>query len=345
MPIISIIIPMFNSEKTIERCLAPILKTTADVEIVCVDDGSQDTTYKVVDAVSQNDSRVRLIHQENQGASAARNKGISVARAAYVMFCDADDAFDEHVIEQILRDIDEYNSPDIIVFKRANIYPDGHKVPISTRVNRGMIIAANWSDYVNNYMAYMGHSVSVINKVYKRSIINEKNVSFPEDLVLSEDLYFNLCYIPYCVSFMEDYSIEYHRYLQDNSLTRKKMDNYFECETRALRMYGEMHPNENSKIKEFVAHSLCNSALQAIIRYAMNVDGNSIVERWQNIKKIMRLDLFQREACLLKTNMESKSFLRNVMKAQQGKVMWFLFEYRIKYQTKRLIKKILQKRC
>lgn len=89
---VSIVIPMYNNEKYVEKCMESVLRQTyRDIEIIVVDDGSTDLSGKILDLFSQADERVRVFHQENAGVAAARNRGIDVATGEYLTFIDGDD--------------------------------------------------------------------------------------------------------------------------------------------------------------------------------------------------------------------------------------------------------------
>lgn len=92
-PYISIIVPVYQVEKTLDRCVRSVLdQTFSDFEVILVDDGSQDRSGSICDAYAAADSRVQVIHQSNSGVSSARNKGIASARGTYLLFLDSDDA-------------------------------------------------------------------------------------------------------------------------------------------------------------------------------------------------------------------------------------------------------------
>ena len=92
MTAISIIVPVYNAEKTLPRCIDSILaQTFTDYELILVDDGSSDGSLSVCSAYAARDSRIRVLHQENAGVSAARNAGLDAAAGKYIMFCDSDD--------------------------------------------------------------------------------------------------------------------------------------------------------------------------------------------------------------------------------------------------------------
>ena len=91
-PKVSVIIPVYNVEKYLQKCLDSVINQTyKNLEIICVDDGSPDNSGGILDAYAQNDSRIIVIHQENAGVSAARNRGLDAATGEYIAFVDSDD--------------------------------------------------------------------------------------------------------------------------------------------------------------------------------------------------------------------------------------------------------------
>lgn len=101
-PLISIIVPIYNVESTLERCLNSILNQTyQNLEILLIDDGSTDRSGELCDQLSQQDSRIKVIHQKNQGLSAARNTGLDAMHGTYVSFVDSDDFLDHTTIEKL----------------------------------------------------------------------------------------------------------------------------------------------------------------------------------------------------------------------------------------------------
>ena len=90
---LSIIVPVYNAERTLERCVSSILaQVYTDFELILINDGSTDRSGPLCDQLAASDARIRVIHQANSGASAARNRGLQEARGQYLMFCDSDDA-------------------------------------------------------------------------------------------------------------------------------------------------------------------------------------------------------------------------------------------------------------
>lgn len=92
---ISVIVPVFNTEKYLDQCIQSILSQTySNIELLLVDDGSTDSSGAICDRYAEQDSRVRVFHKPNGGVSSARNKGLEVAKGEYVIYCDADDWID-----------------------------------------------------------------------------------------------------------------------------------------------------------------------------------------------------------------------------------------------------------
>ena len=97
---VSIIVPIYNVEQYISKCIESILaQTYRDFELILVDDGSPDNCGKICDEYAKQDSRVHVIHQENSGLSAARNAGIDDAKGEYIMFVDSDDFITDNMLE------------------------------------------------------------------------------------------------------------------------------------------------------------------------------------------------------------------------------------------------------
>lgn len=101
-PKVSIIIPVYNTEKYLSRCLNSLVKQTLhDIEIICINDGSEDNSLSILENYASSDERIVLIDQKNQGQSVARNRGIEIARGKYIGFVDSDDWVDDNYFEKL----------------------------------------------------------------------------------------------------------------------------------------------------------------------------------------------------------------------------------------------------
>ena len=169
---ISIIVPAYNSEGTIERCINSILQQTyKNFELILVDDGSNDKTPQLLDDYALLDERIKAMHKVNGGVSSARNVGLENATGEYITFCDADDLFLEYALENYIKSFESNESVDAVFSKYVSA--DSSKEPthdICSIVSRHNII-----DKINAVkMAYSYNEkyyVTIWNKAFKRSLI------------------------------------------------------------------------------------------------------------------------------------------------------------------------------
>ncbi|KAG4101415.1 hypothetical protein H8356DRAFT_1654705 [Neocallimastix lanati (nom. inval.)] len=172
-PKISIIIPVYNSEKYIDRSLQSALnQTLEDIEVICIDDASQDSSLKILRNYEQLDPRVRVYHfKKNKGASQARNKGIKLAKGKFIGFIDSDDYVDKEFYENLYKHSEHH---DVIVGK--------------------FVDSTNYSDnYLpNDFPLIHGY---VVDSIWKRSFLRKHNVEFPVNVRIREDKEFRKrCY-------------------------------------------------------------------------------------------------------------------------------------------------------
>lgn len=146
-PEISVVIPVFNRESTIERSIASVAaQSFSDIEIIVVDDGSSDASHQIVERLAALDSRIRIYRQSNQGAPAARNLGIKKANARYIAFLDSDDTWQA----QFLQQLHEVAAPGRVVFSSMAkhdlsgtrvIFPRRHLRFVKLALLRGNVIS------------------------------------------------------------------------------------------------------------------------------------------------------------------------------------------------------------
>lgn len=183
----SIIIPAYNSEQYISKCLDSILKQNIDnYEIICVDDGSTDSTKNIIEYYMKRYSSIRLLSQENKGAGAARNRGLHNARGDYVLFLDSDDYYNESALKYVDKLVTSQKS-DIYVFNYYKIYDDSQTVEEVTLFNikNQNTITLESNKYFNiTYKEYSAQllktSVVPWNKCYNRKFLIDKKLLFDE---------------------------------------------------------------------------------------------------------------------------------------------------------------------
>jgi len=125
--LVSIIVPVYNVEEYLGTCVESIVNQTyKNIEIILVDDGSNDSCPQKCDAWAEKDNRIQVIHKENAGVGEARNTGLDIAQGAYVTFADSDDYLSLDAIEIMLRQI-EQDQTDMVVAKKVKVHVDGRK--------------------------------------------------------------------------------------------------------------------------------------------------------------------------------------------------------------------------
>ena len=186
----SIVVPVYNSTKYLDRCINSVLsQTLREVELILVDDGSTDNSGDLCDSWALADDRVRVIHQHNRGVSAARNRGLVESVGDYIMFLDSDDALSVNTCAQVL-EYAETNAADCVIFgflqETGTVW-----APEFERVY------PNLDAFKADFVAWLNTELlsSSVNKLYRRECIV---TMFPEDMSFGEDLVFSLNYIKQC---------------------------------------------------------------------------------------------------------------------------------------------------
>ena len=117
-PVISVIIPIYNSEKYLSECLNSVVNQTLhDIEIICVNDGSTDSSLEILEDYQSKDKRIKIINQEHNNAGSARNKGLEIARGEYLSFLDSDDYFDLNMLKEMYLTAKSDNKIEIVIAK------------------------------------------------------------------------------------------------------------------------------------------------------------------------------------------------------------------------------------
>ena len=227
-PKISIIVPVYKAEKFLYKCVDSILKQTEqNFELLLVDDGSPDHSGAICDAYAQKDSRVRVIHQENGGVSLARSRGIQEAQGEYLGFVDSDDWIAENMYEQMLSEAERSHS-DIVMCDALTVYDNG-TTQIDTMLRLPETCNLDPQDlYPDLLLEFAG---AVWRCIYKRSLIIENQVAFPEGLKFSEDRIFNIYAMAYAKNIRYIKMPLYMRFVNMESCVNRYHHDHF-CQAK-----------------------------------------------------------------------------------------------------------------
>lgn len=224
MPLISIIIPVYNSEKTLNRCVNSILNQTfMDWELLLVDDGSTDKSGKICDQYALKDFRIQVFHKKNGGVSSARNTGLDYAIGSWITFVDSDDFIDATFLDTLIRlqssdlcisGIQFINNETILLPPEENIKIE-NVAELDNLLNK-LYFTAPWG------------------KVYKNEIIQKNNIRFNINLKIGEDT---------------DFVLKYLLYINDIRLISKPLYHFFNDEKGKITKY-------TLTADEFITHTI-----------------------------------------------------------------------------------------
>lgn len=231
---ISVIIPVYNVEKYLDRCVNSIVNQTyRDLEIILVDDGTRDRSGQICDRWTQKDSRIKVIHKSNGGLGSARNVGIKIAEGEYIAFVDSDDYIAPSICQDCIDQLKKHKA-DICYFGSARVYPDG-----TVRVNHSF-----FPDYLNGreelqkeimpkcYGRYPGDAFGIGTAwggIYRRELIQRYKIEFPSEReLISEDYVFtaDICYVADSIAFVN--KIGYLYCENETSLSHSYREDRFE---------------------------------------------------------------------------------------------------------------------
>lgn len=208
MPLISVIIPVYNVEQYLEECLESVINQTfKDLEIICVNDGSTDNSLSILEKYAQKDKRIKIINKDNGGLSSARNAGLNAATAEFVSFLDSDDYLDITAYEKINPYLT--NDMDLLCFglETFNDFSEEQKAIDENyyKINRE-------GNYQINNEIRMTTNVSACNKIFRKSIIDKYKLYFLEGYHF-EDYPFYWCYVFLIknIYFVKDKFYKYRR--------------------------------------------------------------------------------------------------------------------------------------
>jgi glycosyltransferase involved in cell wall biosynthesis len=221
---VSVIVPVYKSEQTLERCVNSLLQQDyEDIEILLIVDGPPDGSGILADKLAQTDKRIRVINQVNQGVSKARNRGITEAKGEYIRFLDSDDFVEEHSISPMVEAL-ERDGSDLVIAGFHHLY-FGDKIEKVPDVSGTFLLAESAEEMKKLYEG--GFLNMPWNKLFRA---RKMTAQFPTDRTLGEDLLFNMQYILSAekVSVISDCVCEYIQDDRGTTLSTKKRDDKVE---------------------------------------------------------------------------------------------------------------------
>ena len=222
---VSIILPVYNAERYLERCLESILQQTLhEFELLCIDDGSGDSSYAILQRYAENDNRIKVYCQEHKGVSAARNTGLQYCRGEYIAFIDADDCVEPDYLEWL------YTAA---VEKKVKIAVCGHDIVHGTNTvpeqiaHTGYIAQQEALRYALSHYGYQGY---LWNKIFHRSLFTDCAICFDTKIHVLEDLLFTCQCMMQVTEIYYEPVVKYHYNKQagsTNKFTEKSVSMFY----------------------------------------------------------------------------------------------------------------------
>ncbi|CAM4182120.1 glycosyltransferase involved in cell wall biosynthesis [Paenibacillus endophyticus] len=288
---VSVVIPVFNAEKYLDECITSLInQTLKDCEFIFVNDGSTDTSRLIIEGYQIMDDRIVLLNQDNQGVSQARNAALSIASGEYIGFVDADD-FIKTDMYQKLYETAKQKKCDVVITNFESVL-DGCKCTTQFPFPPDQLLDRQYIEQkIMPYFLKADDLNSVWNKLYRRELIINLKISFPQKTALGEDAIFNMLFFGFAstMSYIKYNGYYYREVLGSASRNITKMD-YF---GNALEVYLMDPPAVYSEVisktivNRFKSIRLINSTISYINLYIRPSKEISFSKRYSYIKRMI----------------------------------------------------------
>ena len=224
---VSIVIPAYNIEDYVERCIVSVTKQThKNIEILVVDDGSTDHTGQIIDQLAKNDSRIKVFHKENGGVSSARNLGIQNATGDYIGFVDGDDCVEEDMYEHLLENAVAHNA-DIAHCGYRLVYPNGR---IQCMYGSGKFVVQDNTQGLIDLIEGSFIEPGLCNKLFQRKLFTKQLEEIDGNIKINEDFLMNYYLFRESKKSVYEDFCPYHYMLRKGSASRGRINKNRLCD-------------------------------------------------------------------------------------------------------------------
>lgn len=241
--LVSIIVPIYNVEKYINRCVVSLLNQSyKHIELLLIDDGSPDNSGNIIDKFKNEDSRVKVIHKQNEGVSAARNTGLQLAKGEYIMFVDGDDWVDDTYVSYFV-DLVEKNS--CSVGMNINCYTSTCVEATERNDNKYCISAEKAMEWIYSGRIFVG----VWNKIYRTQLLVKNNIRFNPEIWYGEGMLFNIECMQYVDAVAIGEKSVYHQTFNPDSAMRSFNLESNHCGIKSLDIQKQIWKKTNPEVE------------------------------------------------------------------------------------------------
>ena len=306
--LISIILPVYNAEKYIERALKSLINQSyKNIEVLCIDDGSKDNSYNIIKEFK--DEKIKLFRQENSGPAKARNVGLSNSKGEYIMFCDADDWYEPNMCELMLETIIKQNvdfvicDSNIINTHSSNIRRKGEFDYLKLKLN---------GYYSINSCKFMTINSMLWNKIFKKNIIDKYDIKFIDGYE-HDDSNFFFKYLSCCNNF---YALNEKLYNYEISNPQSVMTLFFTNNINEKKKLDFLYSHHN--LIDFIAlHKFNEYVISEIIE--MYKDSVLYFSRYLTNIQLNELAVIQKEFFKDKPQFDKYEYIREIKNTEVSK--------------------------
>ncbi|CDE24502.1 glycosyltransferase group 2 family protein [Clostridium sp. CAG:440] len=292
--LISIIVPIYNVEKYLNKCIESIVNQTYEnIEIILIDDGSNDNSGIICDEYAKKDNRIIVVHKENGGVSSARNKGLKIAKGEWISFVDADDWIEQTFCQTLLNKVTQ---------EQADIALCGYNRITDNRIEK---INANNQEVFLNSNEYLVKSLNPQTgfgfchmKLIKKEVL--KSISFNERIEVGEDALFNIQLSTYIKKAVFLKQPLYNYRINNQSVVKRYDENYANKYLKSMKIIEEYiwqeyneENEENIEIKQNYYNFVAYHIMLIIVNYCYHPDNKMCnAQRKNMLKEVINNDLF-----------------------------------------------------
>lgn len=285
---VSVIVPVYNAAPHLPRCVESLLRQTLpECEFIFVNDGSTDQSGRLLESYKRSDRRIRVVHQDNQGVSNARNAGMQLAQGEYVGFVDADDDVENDMFETLYAEAKAEDCDAVISNFESEL--DGHRVVTSYPFPKGIVLDREYiRTEILPFFLQSNAMNTAVNKLYKSKGIHEYGAAFPPRVALGEDGLFNMRFFAQARSAKYiDYTGYHYRETTGSATRNIRAKDYFH---RALEDYRMELPSQligaldEGKAMIYKATKLIHNVMSYIHIYFAPSKDMELAERWRYVR-------------------------------------------------------------
>lgn len=279
--LVSVIVPVYNTGAILEDTVQSILNSTYQkIEIVIIDDGSNETTANLCDYLAEKDRRVVVYHEENHGVSVARNTGIKYANGELVMFVDSDDLISENAIFTLVEEL-VFSGADVSMGAYREWYGE-NRYKVYSRNNKK--IEYSGEEILKEFLLYNTFDWNVWNKIYKKEILGD--VRFPEKVRIAEDMYFlyQVCKKIHKIVYVNDVLYDYRKQ-GESAMNDRNVRKFVDSYEMIKRVYSDLIDSEDSKRVDWVTIFYVKNALRYLRLLACKDKHKAAIKEFEVARK------------------------------------------------------------